>query len=193
MGREKKYTPRTLEREVNTYFRKIRRTVKVFDYVPTGEHTKRGTPIMKAIEAKDDDGNTMKTVEYVTPPSLSALCLHLGISRTTWAKYARDESMAYIVEAARLETETYWTGQLSGKNAQGAKFALQNACGWRGTWSEKLEVDLTDPATKSQKVAKSMTLEEKQQLLMQAGLAMAEDFAAQNEEPETDPEEGEEA
>ena len=192
MGREKKYTARTLEREVKAYFRKIRRTVSVYDYEETGEYNKKGMPIMKRVVALGDDGQPMTTVEYIKPPSLSALCLSLGISRTTWAKYARDESMAHIVEAARLETETYWAEQLSGKNAQGAKFALQNACGWRGTWSEKLEVDLTDHETKGQKAAKSMTLEEKQQVLMQAGLAMAEDFAALEEERETEPEEGDE-
>lgn len=190
MGREKKYTARSLEKAVNAYFRAIRRTVPVWDYEETGEYTKKGMPIMKRVQALNDDKEPMTTVEYVRPPSLTALCLALGISRTTWAKYGRDESMAPIVEAARMENETYWAEQLSGRNAQGAKFALQNACGWRGTWSDKMEVEL-GPETRKQQEVKAMTMEEKMAVIQAAGMAMAEDRAALEPEPET-AEEGDE-
>ena len=62
VGRQKKYTARTLEKAVREYFKKIRRTVKVYDMEPTGEYTKKGLPIMKRVEALDDDGNPMTTV-----------------------------------------------------------------------------------------------------------------------------------
>lgn len=178
MGRQKKYTARTLEKAVREYFKKIRRTVKVYDMEPTGEYTKKGLPIMKRVEALDDDGNPMTTVEYIKPPSLSGLCLYLGISRTTWAKYAQDEDMAGTVEAARLEAESYWAEQLSGRNAQGAKFALQNACGWRGAWSEadKVEVEL-GPESRKAAAVQAMTLEDKMRLIQEAGAAMAKDLA----------------
>ena len=178
VGRKKKYTPNTLRKAVSAYFHSITREVPLYDLVPSGEYTNKGKMLMERVEAKDQDGNTIKVREYIRPPSLSALCLMLGISRTTWAEYGRDEDMEDIVENARMEVETYWVEQLSGRNAQGAKFALQNACGWRGAWSEadKVEVEL-GPESRKAAAVQAMTLEEKLQLIQEAGAAMAKDLA----------------
>ena len=82
---------------------------------------------------------TKKDGTYKRAPSVAGLCLSLGISRSTWYSYADDADMAEVVDGARLVMEDYWTNQLAGKFANGAKFALGAGFGWngRGRWSER--------------------------------------------------------
>lgn len=84
----------------------------------------------------------VKNSKYVRAPSVAGLCLALGISRSTWYGYGEDDAMKEVVEGARLVIEDYWTNQLAGKFANGAKFALGCGFGWngRGNWNERVEI-----------------------------------------------------
>lgn len=80
-------------------------------------------------------GNMTERV-WVKAPSMAGLYLHLGIGKSTWARYGEDDALGPVVEQARMVMEDYWAGQLSGKFANGAKFALSACYGWR----EKVDV-----------------------------------------------------
>lgn len=110
MPRPKKYaTAKKLEEAVNSYFASISYEEKL---------------------------HGIRVTRYVKPPTLARLCLHIGISRETWSQYGKDDKLKHIVEQARCRAEDYWVEHLTGKGAQGAKFALSACYGWR----EKVDV-----------------------------------------------------
>jgi hypothetical protein len=143
-GRPKKYTAKTLEQAVNRYFKSISCTRNAMDEF--------GKEIM------NDDGEPITYTAYVRPPSISALCLFLGIEKRTWANYAEQEAMAPVVENTKARVEAYLEEQLTirEKGVQGIIFNLQNNYGWK----QKQEVELGEKTRKDLNV-QSMSLEEK--------------------------------
>ena len=69
----------------------------------------------------------------------NSLCLHLKISRDTWAEYGKDPDMGPIVQEARMIVEDYWNDQLA-NDCKGARFALEANMGWNERWSTKQEI-----------------------------------------------------
>lgn len=140
-GRPKKYTKKSLQEAVDGYFSSISR----------------------------DGGGEAWAAEYKKPPTVSGLCLYLGIDRSTWQNYS-DRSLhpefAEITAMARVRMEAYLEEQLltREKNVQGLIFNLQNNYGWR----EKRDVELggeTRQAVASGAQAQSMSIAEKMALL----------------------------
>ena len=83
-------------------------------------------------------GQIVKRLCYTEPPSVSALCLHLGINRRTWANYSDPEKhpeFADVCEEVRLRIEAYLENELISRtkgSLQGLIFDLQNIfCHWR--------------------------------------------------------------
>lgn len=88
----------------------------------------------------------IKNGTFKRPPSVAGLCLKLGITRQTLLNYqaggkGEKAKMAFVVQSAKLVIEDYWSGQLAGKFANGAKFALGAGFGWNGLglWSDKTD------------------------------------------------------
>ena len=73
-GRPKKYTKKGLREAIERYFRSISRTIPARD--DTGGII------------RNDDGEEIKVVQFVVPPSVTGMCLYLGIDRSTWQNYA---------------------------------------------------------------------------------------------------------
>ena len=73
-GRPKKYTKKGLREVIERYFRSISRTIPARD--DTGGII------------RNDDGEEIKVVQFVVPPSVTGMCLYLGIDRSTWQNYA---------------------------------------------------------------------------------------------------------
>ena len=70
-GRPKKYkSKKALADAIESYFRSISRTIELQDLT--------GATIY------NDDGEAIHKLQFVVPPSISALCIHLGIDRSTW-------------------------------------------------------------------------------------------------------------
>lgn len=110
MPRPKKYkTAKALEEAVNSYFASISYEEKI---------------------------HGIQVTRYIKPPTMARLCLHIGVSRETWRQYGEDNNLKHVVEQARLRAEDYWAEHLTGKGAQGAKFALSACYGWK----EKVEL-----------------------------------------------------
>lgn len=82
--------------------------------------------------------------EYIHPPTLSGLCVHLGMSRDDFADALASKTRGKPAELAKLRIEAYLEEQLfRGKQTSGVMFALTNIYGWsekgREPASERLE------------------------------------------------------
>ena len=167
--RPRKYkTPAALSRACEAYFLSITREVKLTEWVDTGERTARGKAVYRERDVLGADGQPVYKTVYTSPPTVTGLCLALGISRDTWENYF-DEDMypgyADIVRRAKLRMEAYLEEELltREKNVQGLIFNLQNNYGWR----EKREVELGE-ATRRAVRTEAMTMEEKLALIREA-------------------------
>ena len=163
-GRPKKYTKAGLQKAVDGYFASISRTVTALD--------EDKNPLY------NDAGEAIKITQYVRPPSVSGLCLCLGIDRSTWQNYGDARlhpELAGVVAQAKMRMEAYLEEQLltREKNVQGLIFNLQNNYGWR----EKREVELggeTRQAVAAGTQTRGMSIAEKVALLEEQREAMAE-------------------
>lgn len=172
---EKKYTPKQFKAAVSAYFDSITRTTPLIvatpDLVPgnnPGEFKPRkevfGRAALKYVQPVTKDGNAAQIEEYIVQPTVSALCLHLGISRQTWARYAKEKGYSSTVERARLRIETHLQDLLMLKNsANGAKFSLEHNFGW-GAAGEGTQENAEPEA--------ELSLPEKMELLREMGLQM---------------------
>lgn len=158
MPREKKYkTAKTFAAAVDGYFSSISRTVNVRLLDPEKEEW---------YDAVNDDGEPIKDVQYIVPPSLSAMCLKLGISRQTFSHYAADTAGGYaaVCEYARLRVQAYLEEQLKSrtKGLSGIIFDLQANFGWK----EKREVAIDEETRRDMK--QTLTMDEKLALIRAA-------------------------
>lgn len=158
-GRKPKYTRRTLRAAVDRYFRSISYTASVLN--------RDGKPVL------NDDGEEIKLLRYAKPPCKSALCMFLGIERSTWQNYADaglHPELADICEEACARFEAYLEEELltRQKSVQGIIFNLQNNYGWK----QKQEVELGED-TRRQMAAGSVSLEEKLALIASEHAARA--------------------
>ena len=79
---------------------------------------------------------------YKKPPTLSGLCLHLDISRDTFASYAKIDGYSDTARRARARVEAFLEECLvvREKGVQGIIFNLSANFGWR----EKHEISASD-------------------------------------------------
>lgn len=133
------------------------------------KYTKKG--LETAVEGyfASISGGEAWEAEYKRPPTVSGLCLYLGIDRSTWQNYADPKlhpELQEITAYAKMRMEAYLEEQLltREKNVQGLIFNLQNNYGWR----EKREVELggeTRQAVADSAQARPMSIAEKVALL----------------------------
>lgn len=136
-GRPKKYkSKKALAEAIDGYFRSISRTIDLQDLT--------GAVIL------NDDGETIRKLQFVVPPSIGGLCLYLGIDRSTWQNYCDGKlhpEFREVTALTRGRIEAWLEEQLltREKGVQGIIFNLQNNYGWR----QKQEVELGDKTRKS--------------------------------------------
>lgn len=179
MGRHKKHNAKSLRAGVEEYFSTLSYEAPAMISTPTGEVDQEGRLkfatrlLCLPGSGPGIQGAPVTVRHWLRPPSLAGLCLHLGISRDTWASYAQDERMAPVVELARAVMEDYWTAQLEGKGAAGARFALSSNYGWR----ERHEVEMGPRSARvmTASAAAAMPMEEREALLREMGQLFAQD------------------
>lgn len=179
----KKYTAAAFSRGCKAYFasisyqRPVTRPEMILDddgcpVLDDYGHTRyKQVPIITA------DGKEAWETCWIEPPSIQALCLHLGIDASTFSRYQKpdpeDPDGEKLAEAARLakaRVEAYLISRLEDKGAaNGTKFNLQHNFGWM----EKKEIELGAGAQKAV-TATSMTMEEKLALLKEIGAEVPE-------------------
>lgn len=160
MGRKKEYTPEKFASAVERYFRSITRTVTAKERYDTGNKDSSGHQIFAERDILNDKGKKITYTEYVIPPSITALCLYLGITRDTFCRYAAEEGFTDTVTHARGRIEAYLEEQLmTGKKVQGIIFQLKNNYGWK----DQRELELGDKTRET--MSENMSLKEKMELV----------------------------
>lgn len=174
---EKKYTPKAFKTAVGAYFDSITRTTPLIvaepDLVPgtvPGEFKPRkeifGRAALKYVQPTNIAGKPAELEEYIIQPTVSGLCLYLGISRQTWARYAKEKGYRDAVQEAKLRIETHLQDLLMQKNSSaGAKFSLEHNFGWGNAAG-------ADGGQEPQEQAEELSLAEKLELLRGMGLTM---------------------
>lgn len=138
MPAQVKYKPSELAAAVDLYFNSIRRERPATELRPTGEYTKNGMPKMERREILDGNGAPVLIEEWIVPPTITKLCLKLGISKVTWSEYSKKPKYASICEYAKEICRGYLEEELLTRDrVDGIKFALQYAYDCK----EKVEVE----------------------------------------------------
>lgn len=165
MGRPRKFTSsKALRAAVEEYFGKISRTVDVTERVPTSERDDKGHVIYEDKPVLNDQGEAIRRREFVVPPSVAGLCLHLRIHRATWARWCDHRLHPELEEAtewAQAVLQAWAEEELllrPGKDVRGIIFNLQNNYGY----TQKVEIEAGE---ETRKAAKALTLDDKLGLL----------------------------
>ena len=130
----KKYTPRALGKAVQRYFDSISRVVPVTERKDSGEKDKYGHPVYVDEPVCNRLGEPLERLEFLEPPTVSAMCLALEIHRSTWADYCKDESFSDTTSYAQGVMRAWNERELlvrPGKDIPGIKFNLENNYGYR--------------------------------------------------------------
>ena len=134
MARPKKYTKKALAEAVEHYFGSITRIVTAKELVETGKRDDKGHMIFERIPIKNSLGEEAKVEEYIVPPTVGALCQHLGIHRSTWAEYCdsvQHPEFSDTTTYARGRIRAYLEQQLlTRKDVKGIIFDLKNNHGY---------------------------------------------------------------
>ena len=144
-GRPKKYMAAQFRKEVERYFNSI----------TTGE---------VCGEVLTLDGEPLTRIVYVEPPTISGLCLALGIDRSTWQNYAdpnKNPAHAKVCDHVRLRIEAYLERELltRERSVQGIIFNLSNNFGWSEKHEHKQQFELGEKTREV--IAQNLTLDEK--------------------------------
>lgn len=168
-GRPRKYTAAALRAAADAYFRSITTMTPISDAL--------GENIL------DIDGNPIVKTVYVIPPTISGLCLKLGIDRRTWQNYAdpeknggkqgRPSAHSRVCDDVKLKIEAYLNEQLllREKSVQGIIFNLSNNFGWSEKHEHSQKVELGEETRKA--VSQNLTLDEKFALIREAAAEIA--------------------
>lgn len=175
-GKPRKYkTAAAFGKAVETYFDAITRERKLTEWVDSGERTNKGKPVMVERDVLGIDGKPVMVVEYIVPPTLTALMVTIGLSKSMWHEYKQKDGYLEVCEAAKLICESYLEEQsIIRDNPRGV---IQNLMSNYG-WTQSKEVELGDKTRAV--LAQDMTMEEKLQLIRDAAVAAgdADDDAA---------------
>ena len=177
-GRPKAYTAAKLEKAIEAYFDSISyeepatRSETVTDDAGNVVLDRMGHPAVRILRIRRRDGTAATVTKWLEPPSITSLCLYLGIDVKTFERYGKasgdDESerICRAITRARGRVEAYLTERLEdGKASRGAIFNLQQNFGWK----DRKEISL-DPQTREAVTApKTMTMAERLQILREVG------------------------
>lgn len=127
-GRPRVYeTPEELQEAVEAYFDSISRTVDAVELVDSGRRDSSGHVVYEPVKICNDDGEIIRKVEFILPPTVTDLCLYLGITRQTWVNYANREGYRQVTDWAKARVESYLRREslTRTKGLQGVIFNLE--------------------------------------------------------------------
>lgn len=182
-GRPKKYTAKAFEEACEAYFDSICYYEKKLRPVVQRDEEgfpvldRFGHPLVKWEQVVTADGRPAFETVWIEPPSLSALCLFLGIDRATFCRYGtpnpddpNSERFCNTVTRARGRVEAYLESRLEDKQAsRGAMFNLEQNFGWR----YRKEIEYKPGAQNADAMGagmQGMSMAEKLAMLKEAGV-----------------------
>lgn len=147
-----RYDARTLAEACEAYFDAIsyEEPIQVKQMITQEDGTpvldRYGHPAYRLVPVTLRNGRQAVAVRWIQPPNVAGLCLHLGISRDTWRRYADDDGELGAAARAALATiEEYLSGKLEdGSAARGAQHQLAHDHGWRdGAEDGRVDIRVT--------------------------------------------------
>jgi hypothetical protein len=116
---------------------------------------------------------------------VAGLCLALGISRRTWARYAQDDRFADVCGAVQLTLEAYLEEELldpGRKSTRGIEFNLSNNYGWSSRTTKEVELgEQTRTAVTQAAEAAGLSLSDKIALIQEAAQEIQSDDGYQDD------------
>lgn len=200
VGRKRKMTARMLDKRIKEYFESITSERQMLRMVPALMEDADGKlcgvldefghakMVFEPVIAKN--GKQAMETEWIRPPSIIDLCLHLGVDRTTFYRWCNPEGepdeeaeeFCNIATRARGRIEAYLTARTEDKNAaRGAIANLEANFGWK----RKREVGLDEQTQRAVAMA-SMTTEDKLAALREMGISIPFDDNTGKGETEDD-------
>lgn len=200
VGRKRKMTARMLDKRIKEYFESITSERPMLRMVPALMEDDDGKlcgvldefghekMVFEPVIAKN--GKQAMETEWIRPPSIIDLCLHLGVDRTTFYRWCNPEGeqdeeaeeFCNIATRARGRIEAYLTARTEDKNAaRGAIANLEANFGWK----RKREVGLDEQTQRAVAMA-SMTTEDKLAALREMGISIPFDDNTGKGETEDD-------
>lgn len=177
MAAQKKYSRKALREAVENYFASISRMVPITERVDTGEKDEYGHTVYKERPVVNQLGKQVQVLEYLVKPTISGLCLHLHIHRSTWDEYCDhtthpefEDITTQAVELIRADRDQRL---LTEKNVKGVIFDLQVNHGCQA----KTEIEL-GPRGAAAVAASSIPASERAALLRE----IAEEFSEEDGE-----------
>ena len=203
VGRKRKMTARMLKKRIEEYFDSITSEKPLLREVPILEEKdgklfpridEYGHVQMAYEQVIANNGKPATETDWIRPPSIIDLCLHLGIDRTTFYRWCNPdgepegeaEELCNIATRARGHIEAYLTARTEDKSAaRGAIANLEANFGWK----RKKEIGLDEQTQRAVAMA-TMTTEEKLAALREMGISMPFDDYGQGESENDDEEAG---
>lgn len=84
------WTPKAILAGVERYLASISRMVPITEEIETEERDDYGHKVKRRVPVRNQLGEEMSRLEFVLQPTVTDLCLHLGISRSTWYAWMGD-------------------------------------------------------------------------------------------------------
>ena len=100
----------------------------------------KGHILTELVAVQTLDGKVAEKVYWTEPPSVESMQVFLGISKSTWCEYAKQEEYSEAITYARGRVEAYLAtiGITDPKTARAAEFSLMHNFGWKN--ESKMEV-----------------------------------------------------
>ncbi len=98
MARPRRYTKKALRGAVERYFDSISREIEITEKVDSGKKDSYGHVIWDTVPVKNKLGEVATAMEYLIPPTIGSLCIHLGINSSTWSRWSDPEKYPEYVE-----------------------------------------------------------------------------------------------
>ena len=154
---------------VDGYFVAITRERVLTEWVDSGERTNRGKPVMVERQVLGLDGQPVIVLDYVLPPTMPALLLTIGVSKSSWDNYRHREGYDEVCQDAKLRIEAYLAEQAVIRDKPtGVLFTLENNYGWKAS----KEIELGDKTRAA--LAMDMSMDEKMRLIREMAAAAGE-------------------
>jgi hypothetical protein len=134
IGRPKKFkSVAELDKAIQYYFNSITKSSLAFDTIINGyEDEEKKKPIYEQIPRLNNANEQIERMEYLEIPSITGLCLSVGLTRETWSQYSKQKAFSDSIKRAKATIEKYNIEQLYvPKIATGVIFNLKNNFEWR--------------------------------------------------------------
>ena len=133
---------------MRAYFDSITREIDITERVDSGKRDKYGHVIYNVVPVENKLGKIAKTTEYLVPPTLGGLCIHLGIVSSTWSRWSDAEKYPEYkdIVAEVQERLIAWRQEMvvTRKDVKGVIWDLETnyGCGQKTDAVPKMEVVL---------------------------------------------------